>query len=157
MRVQRSLVPALEGLHTRLADLAAAHAATVKLGRTHLMDAVPMTFGQEAGGWARAVEQTAPLIAAAGERLHELALGGTAVGTGLNAPPGFGAEMADRARHALRASAARGGRPLRVAGWTGGTRGVERCVPHGGVDDEQDRRRHSVAGIGTVPAEWAKS
>ena len=53
-----------------------------------------MTFGQEVGGWARAVEQTGPLITGASERLHELALGGTAVGTGLNAPPGFGAAMA---------------------------------------------------------------
>ena len=94
LRVQRSLVPALEHLLASLADLAAAHAGTVKLGRTHLMDAVPMTFGQEAGGWARAVEQTLPLIAAASARLHEMALGGTAVGTGLNAPSGFGAEMA---------------------------------------------------------------
>jgi fumarate hydratase class II len=94
LRVQRSLVPALEHLHASLSDLAAAHWGTVKLGRTHLMDAVPMTFGQEAGGWARAVEQTLPLLAAASARLHELALGGTAVGTGLNAPSGFGAEMA---------------------------------------------------------------
>ena len=108
LRVQRSLVPALDSLHARLADLAAAHTGTVKLGRTHLMDAVPMTFGQEAGGWARAVEQTAPLIAAASERLHELALGGTAVGTGLNAPPGFGAEMAS-------ALGTRLGLPLREA------------------------------------------
>ena len=80
LRVRRTLVPALEHLHARLAALSAAHADTVKLGRTHLMDAVPMTFGQEVGGWARAVELTLPLIAAAGERLHELALGGTAVG-----------------------------------------------------------------------------
>ena len=94
LRVRRTLVPALEHLHTRLAELAAAHTDTVKLGRTHLMDAVPMTFGQEVGGWARAVELTLPLIAAADERLHELALGGTAVGTGLNAPQGFGGEVA---------------------------------------------------------------
>ena len=94
LRVRRTLVPALEHLHTRLAELAAAHADTVKLGRTHLMDAVPMTFGQEVGGWARAVELTLPLIAAADARLHELALGGTAVGTGLNAPQGFGGEVA---------------------------------------------------------------
>jgi len=95
LRVQRSLLPALERLHASLAELSGAHAATVKLGRTHLMDAVPMTFGQEAGGWARAVEQTTPLISAASQRLHEMALGGTAVGTGLNAPSGFGAEIAD--------------------------------------------------------------
>jgi fumarate hydratase class II len=94
LRVRRTLIPALDQLCTRLLDLSAAHADTVKLGRTHLMDAVPMTFGQEVGGWARAVELTQPLIATASERLHELALGGTAVGTGLNAPPGFGAEVA---------------------------------------------------------------
>jgi fumarate hydratase, class II len=94
LRVQRSLLPALEGLHAQLVAVAHAHAATVKLGRTHLMDAVPMTFGQEVGGWARAVEQTFALLSAACDRLHELALGGTAVGTGLNAPPGFGTDMA---------------------------------------------------------------
>ena len=93
-RVHEHLSPALELLRERLAALALAHAGTVKLGRTHLMDAVPMTFGQEVGGWARAVELTGPLIATAGERLQELALGGTAVGTGLNAPRDFGAEIA---------------------------------------------------------------
>src|SRR5688572_19342305 len=94
LRVRRTLVTALEHLHTRLAELAAAHTDTVKLGRTHLMDAVPMTFGQEVGGWARAVELTLPVMAAADARLHGLALGGTAVGTGLNAPQGFGGEVA---------------------------------------------------------------
>jgi fumarate hydratase class II len=93
-RVEQQLAPTLDLLHERLTTLAAAHAGTVKLGRTHLMDAVPMTFGQEVGGWARAVELTRPLIAAAGERLHELALGGTAIGTGLNAPMEFGREIA---------------------------------------------------------------
>ncbi len=93
-RVKQQLSPGLALLHEALATLADAHAGTVKLGRTHLMDAVPMTFGQEVGGWARAVELTQPLIAAASERLHELALGGTAIGTGLNAPSGFGGEVA---------------------------------------------------------------
>jgi fumarate hydratase class II len=93
-RVKQQLSPGLALLHEALATLADAHAGTVKLGRTHLMDAVPMTFGQEVGGWARSVELTQPLIAAASERLHELALGGTAIGTGLNAPSGFGGEVA---------------------------------------------------------------
>ncbi len=97
LRVQRSLLPALSRLHEQLRALASTHADTVKLGRTHLMDAVPMMFGQEAGGWA----QVDRADAAAGsqsssERLLELALGGTAVGTGLNAPPTFGAEIAQR-------------------------------------------------------------
>ncbi|HTH06642.1 MAG TPA: lyase family protein, partial [Ilumatobacteraceae bacterium] len=93
-RVFGELLPALALLHDRLAALAAVHAGTVKLGRTHLMDAVPMTFGQEVGGWARAVELTVPLVTAAGDRLHELALGGTAIGTGLNAHAAFGNHMA---------------------------------------------------------------
>jgi fumarate hydratase class II len=95
-RLHRLLLPALERLHGHLLQLADAHARTVKLGRTHLMDAVPMTFGQEAGGWARAVELTLPALETAALRLHELALGGTAVGTGLNAPPAFGSEVAQR-------------------------------------------------------------
>jgi fumarate hydratase class II len=108
VRVRGELVPAVERLVEALKQLADAHANTVKLGRTHLMDAVPMTFGQEVGGWARAVELTLPLVAAAADRLHELALGGTAIGTGLNAPSGFGADMA-------RALGARFGLPLREA------------------------------------------
>jgi len=93
-RVHGGLLPAIRLLHDRLATLAGGHAGTVKLGRTHLMDAVPMTFGQEVGGWARAVELTVPLVTAASDRLHELALGGTAIGTGLNAPAAFGNDMA---------------------------------------------------------------
>jgi fumarate hydratase class II len=95
-RLHRLLLPALGRLNGHLLVLAEAHADTVKLGRTHLMDAVPMTFGQEAGGWARAVELALPPLETAAARLHELALGGTAVGTGLNAPPTFGSEVAQR-------------------------------------------------------------
>ena len=95
-RLHRLLLPALRRLHGHLQELADTHADTVKLGRTHLMDAVPMTFGQEAGGWARAVELALPPLDTAADRLHELALGGTAVGTGLNAPPAFGSELAQR-------------------------------------------------------------
>jgi fumarate hydratase class II len=89
LRLGQQLVPALSVLHDRLVELADEHAGTVKLGRTHLMDAVPMTFGQEAGGWARSVEQAVRSVSAAGELLTELPLGGTAVGTGVNAPPEF--------------------------------------------------------------------
>jgi fumarate hydratase class II len=95
-RLHCTTVPALHRLSEQLRRRAAEHADTVKLGRTHLMDAVPMTFGQELGGWARAVELAEPGLVAAADRLHELALGGTAVGTGLNAPRGFGAELTRR-------------------------------------------------------------
>ncbi len=90
----RDVVPALRRLHESLLALAADHASTVKLGRTHLMDAAPITFGQEAGGWARMVELGVDRLAAVMVRVCELPLGGTAVGTGLNAPESFGADVA---------------------------------------------------------------
>ena len=66
------------------------------MARTHLMDAVPMTFGQEVSGWARAIELSSERIDAMLPRLAELPIGGTAVGTGLNAPRGFGSMVAQR-------------------------------------------------------------
>jgi fumarate hydratase, class II len=88
------LLPSLDSLHAALAALSAQHEDTVKMGRTHLMDAVPMTFGQEAGGWARAVELASERVRSVLPRLRELPLGGTAVGSGLNAPAGFGSRIA---------------------------------------------------------------
>lgn len=96
LRITHALVPALRALHDRLVALAERHADTVKMGRTHLMDAVPMTFGQEVGGWARTVELALERVDASLPRLCELPLGGTAVGTGLNAPSGFGGLVAAR-------------------------------------------------------------
>jgi fumarate hydratase, class II len=66
----------------------------VKTGRTHLMDATPLTVGQEWSGWAHQIRDALTRIRAAETGLYELAAGGTAVGTGLNAPPGFGREIA---------------------------------------------------------------
>ncbi|MGZ7086234.1 MAG: class II fumarate hydratase [Ilumatobacteraceae bacterium] len=96
LQLTTSLLPALDALRTSLLDLSARHADTIKMARTHLMDAVPMTFGQEVGGWARTVELAGIRIAATLPRLAELPLGGTAVGTGLNAPSGFGSLVAAR-------------------------------------------------------------
>jgi fumarate hydratase, class II len=90
------LLPALDSLRLSLLDLSKRHVDTVKMARTHLMDAVPMTFGQEVSGWARGVELSSERITAMLSRLAELPLGGTAVGTGLNAPENFGALVADR-------------------------------------------------------------
>ena len=90
-RVDGELVPALVHLAATLRDVAHQHRNTVKTGRTHLMDAVPVTLGQELGGMARAVELGAERLRSALQRLLELPLGGTATGTGLNAPPGFAA------------------------------------------------------------------
>jgi fumarate hydratase class II len=87
--VVRDLVPALEHLAKALRDKAVDFQKVVKAGRTHLMDATPVTLGQEFGGYATAVEHGIERLQACLPRLGELPLGGTAVGTGLNAPPGF--------------------------------------------------------------------
>ncbi len=85
------LVPALEGLARTLSDKSREWADVTKPGRTHLMDAIPVTLGQEFGGYARQVTLGSTRVRRALESVHELPLGGTAVGTGLNAPPGFAA------------------------------------------------------------------
>ncbi|WP_280232234.1 class II fumarate hydratase [Nocardia cyriacigeorgica] len=84
------LVPALDHLRLALLDKSTAWKTVVKSGRTHLMDAVPVTLGQEFGGYTRQVAAGIDRIMATLPRLGELSIGGTAVGTGLNAPDGFG-------------------------------------------------------------------
>jgi len=83
------LLPALWRLQESLTEKSDEFAGVVKPGRTHLMDATPVTLGQEFGGYARQVELAGARVKAALERLAELPLGGTAVGTGLNAPEGM--------------------------------------------------------------------
>ncbi|KWX66974.1 class II fumarate hydratase [Mycobacterium sp. NAZ190054] len=91
----RHLIPALEVLHESLETKARQWRTTVKSGRTHLMDAVPVTLGQEFGGYARQIQAGIERVRASLPRLGELAIGGTAVGTGLNAPDGFGAKVVE--------------------------------------------------------------
>jgi fumarate hydratase class II len=91
----RHLIPALEVLHDALASKAREWHTVVKSGRTHLMDAVPVTLGQEFSGYARQIEAGIERVRATLPRLGELAIGGTAVGTGLNAPDGFGAKVVE--------------------------------------------------------------
>ncbi len=87
------LVPALEHLAASLERKASEFAGVVKSGRTHLMDATPVTLGQEFGGYAAQVRLGVERLHASLPRLAELPLGGTAVGTGINAPPGFGGRV----------------------------------------------------------------
>ena len=88
------LLPALEHLQQALREKAESFADVIKIGRTHLMDATPITLGQEVSGWARQVELAGARLRSVLPRLCELAQGGTAVGTGLNTTAGFGAAMA---------------------------------------------------------------
>ena len=92
--VQRRLVPALRVMHDRLIDLANRWDGIVKIGRTHLQDATPLTLGQEFSGYAAQIEDNVARIEAVMPRLYRLAQGGTAVGTGLNAPKGFAEAVA---------------------------------------------------------------
>ncbi len=88
------LLPSLEVLVASLRATADEFADVVKAGRTHLMDATPVTLGQEVGGYAAQVQAAADRLRAALPRVGQLPIGGTAVGTGLNAPAGFGAAVA---------------------------------------------------------------
>src|SRR3954471_7841140 len=92
--VEMRLIPALNGIHRRLAAQAAAWDHIVKIGRTHLQDATPLTLGQEFSGYAAQVELAVERVRSVMPRLLLLAQGGTAVGTGLNAPKGFAEDFA---------------------------------------------------------------
>ncbi|MFZ5480774.1 MAG: class II fumarate hydratase [Myxococcota bacterium] len=94
--IAEDLVPALRALHAALADKARAFDDVLKSGRTHLMDATPVRLGQEVGGWARQVELGIGRVERARDALLELALGGTATGTGINRPPEFPAKAIAR-------------------------------------------------------------
>jgi fumarate hydratase class II len=91
--VVQDLVPSLEHLAESLARKGSEFADVVKSGRTHLMDATPVTLGQEFNGYATQVRRGADRVRATLPRVAELPLGGTAVGTGINTPPGFAAKV----------------------------------------------------------------
>jgi fumarate hydratase class II len=94
-RVKNALIPAIKTVRDAIAAKAAEFHDVVKIGRTHLQDAVPLTIGQEFGGWASLLDRDIQRLEQAQEGLYDLAIGGTAVGTGLNAHPEF-AERAAR-------------------------------------------------------------
>lgn len=94
--LEADLLPALAHLAAVLRVKAGEVRTVVKSGRTHLMDAVPVTLGQELGGYATQVEQAFDRLEATLPRVGAIPLGGTAVGTGINAPAGFGAAVAER-------------------------------------------------------------
>jgi fumarate hydratase class II len=92
--IRNQVMPAVRRLRDVLAEKADATRDIVKIGRTHLQDATPLTLGQEISGWAAQLEHSLQHLEAAMPHLYELALGGTAVGTGLNAHPQFAAKVA---------------------------------------------------------------
>ena len=95
LAIRERLIPAMDGLTATLQRLEAENTDVIKSGRTHLQDATPIRFSQEISGWRGMLESNRRQVAAAAEGLSSLALGGTAVGTGLNAPAGFDVAVAD--------------------------------------------------------------
>lgn len=95
LQVHQITLPGLRHLHKALADKAAAFTDIVKIGRTHMMDATPLTLGQEFSGYAKQVEYGIDRVESSLPRLYELAQGGTAVGTGLNSIEGFDVAIAE--------------------------------------------------------------
>ncbi len=96
LAVEDKLLPALEKLTSEFSRLEKENAGIVKSGRTHLQDATPIAFSQEISGWRSSLERNAELIRMTLAPVKELALGGTAVGTGLNAPAGFDTMVAEK-------------------------------------------------------------
>jgi fumarate hydratase, class II len=94
LEVERRLLPRIEALHQAIDAKATEWRDVVKIGRTHLQDAVPLTVGQEWSGWAQQLDDAVQNVRHSLGKLHELAAGGTAVGTGLNSPPGFAEAIA---------------------------------------------------------------
>ena len=92
--IEDRLFPAMDKLIATFKRLEAENDDVVKSGRTHLQDATPIKFSQEISGWRNMIEKTREMLTLSLKGLHELALGGTAVGTGLNAPKAFGADVA---------------------------------------------------------------
>lgn len=94
LAVEAQLLPAIDALHATLSKKSDEFMDIVKIGRTHLQDATPLSLGQEFSGWVRMLEKSKQMIEATLPFMRELAIGGTAVGTGINAPEGFGDHVA---------------------------------------------------------------
>lgn len=95
LAVYKKLLPAIDQLRTTLDEKAKAYQEIVKIGRTHLQDATPLTVGQEISGWVYMLDRSKEMILESTEKMRELAIGGTAVGTGINAHPEFGQYVAE--------------------------------------------------------------
>ena len=101
IELERTLLPAVEALRAALLAKAEAFASIIKIGRTHLQDAVPLSLGQEFSGYGAQLDLALETIRASLPQVRQLAIGGTAVGTGLNAPSGFGEAVAARLAESL--------------------------------------------------------
>ena len=142
------LLPALRNLRDALNDKAQDFKDIIKIGRTHTQDATPLTLGQEFSGYAAQVDNGIKRIEMTLPGLMELAQGGTAVGTGLNAPVGFAETVADKIAADHRPAVHHRAQQVRGAG-RARRHGVQpRRAEHGGRLAVQDRQRHPLPGVG---------
>ena len=144
------LLPALEMMHARLADLAKRWDAIVKIGRTHLQDATPLTLGQEFSGYAAQIEDNIERVEQVLPRVLRLAQGGTAVGTGLNAPKGFAEAFAKEIANLTQLPFTSRAQQVRR---NGGARHDGRAVGRAQHDRrraDEDRQRHPAARLGSA-------
>ncbi|RNF39183.1 class II fumarate hydratase [Planococcus salinus] len=95
LAVTQNLIPAIQKLKATLAQKSEQFDDIIKIGRTHLQDATPLTLGQEISGWKHMLEKSERMVSESVEYMRELAIGGTAVGTGINADPSFGPSVAE--------------------------------------------------------------
>lgn len=95
LALEKNVIPAIQGLKETFKRKEEEFQSIVKIGRTHLQDATPLTLGQEVSGWRRMLEKDENMIKESMEHMKELAIGGTAVGTGINAHPDFGRRVAE--------------------------------------------------------------
>ncbi|WP_100011389.1 class II fumarate hydratase [Lentibacillus sediminis] len=96
LKLEDTVIPAVQALKTTFQQKREDFKDVVKIGRTHLQDATPLTLGQEISGWHRMLEKTEKMISESNQYLKELAIGGTAVGTGLNAHPEFSERVSNK-------------------------------------------------------------
>ena len=152
--VNEKLLPSITALQRSFSDKADEWMDVVKTGRTHLQDAVPLTVGQEWSGYAHQLSQGIERLRTASEGLLELAIGGTAVGTGLNAPEGFGDEVAAEIAAMTGLPVRQCDEQVRRARWPRcDGRGVGRAAGDRRAVDE-DRQRHPLARV--RPAMWPR-
>ncbi len=147
------LLPSVRALRDALHEKEVAYAEVTKIGRTHLMDAVPLTLGQEFSGYVAQLTADLERIESTLPGIFELAAGGTAVGTGLNTHPEFGRRVAEAIAEMTGPSIRHGPQQVRRSG---GPRRVDvhpRGIAHAGDFADQNCRRHPVARLG--PTQWA--
>ncbi len=135
-------------LHDALTRKSEEYRQAVKSGRTHLMDATPVTLGQELGGYARTVSLARSRVESTLPRVRELALGGTAVGTGINTPRGFAADRRRPPRRRHRRDLHRGREPLRGAGHPGLPGRAQRRAQDLRRRSGEDLQRPALDGLG---------